>query len=126
MQKAKVGSRAVTMSLVFVLLACGGGSGTSEPVAPAPTAPAPTATAPTAPAPTVVEPPTPTPGPGSAGKERTCPEAWYFNAMPGIIPDPGSPPREYLVVGGQRREIAEFDLDWIKANCPVNKPQTVH
>jgi hypothetical protein len=121
MQKAKIGARAMTMSVVLVLFACGGGGGTSEPTAPTPTAPAPTA-----PAPTVVEPPAPAPGPGSAGKERTCPDAWYFNAMPGTIPDQGSPPREYLVVGGQRREIAEFDVDWIKANCPVNKPQTVH
>ena len=39
MLEAKVGSRAVTMSVVFVMFACGGGGGTSEPVAPAPTAP---------------------------------------------------------------------------------------
>jgi hypothetical protein len=108
-------SRGMRIALFMMLVACGGPTGeTTTPVEAAPVEPAPAEPAPT-------EPP-----PETAGKERMCPEAWYLNAMPGPPPAEGSPPREYLVVGGARRELAEFDMEWIKANCPVNEPQTVH
>lgn len=111
--------KAALMSTCIALLAgCGGG--TAEPTTP-PAAEATPVTPETPETPPPAEPP-----PETAGKERTCPEAWYHNAMPGPAPDPGSPPREYLVVGGQRREIVEFDIEWIKANCPVKGPETVH
>lgn len=45
------------------------------------------------------------------GKLRICPEHWYEDYMP---PDP---PRQYFVVDGKRREVAEIDVEWIKQNC---------
>jgi hypothetical protein len=115
---------AVVMAIAWVA-ACAAPTSESTTPAPAPPAPAPSAPAPTPP-PGDTPAPNEAPPPDTAGKERTCPEAWYLNAMPGTVPDKDSPPREYLVVAGQRRELAEFDMEWIKANCPVNKPETVH
>lgn len=59
------------------------------------------------------------------GKERVCPDAWYFDAMPGPSDAGSDQPREYLVVDGERRELTEFDLEWIRENCEVNGPETV-
>ena len=110
---------ALSMALAWTA-ACGGPATDSTTPAAPPAEPPPAEPAPAEP------PPAESPPPETAGKERTCPDAWYLNAMPGTVPDQGSPPREYLVVAGQRRELVDFDIDWIKANCPVNEPQTVH
>lgn len=52
---------------------------------------------------------------------RVCPEEWIQNKMPGIE---GQEAKEYFIIEGKRREIKEFDLEWIKKNCSV-KPQVV-
>lgn len=56
-------------------------------------------------------------------KLQACPESKIINAMPGAQPDGGAtvsePPREYYVYQGQRREIAEFDANWVGAHCEV-------
>jgi hypothetical protein len=52
---------------------------------------------------------------------QACPEEWIKNKMP-------SPPikeaSEYFIYQGNRRELKEFDLEWIKINCNI-KPQIV-
>ena len=41
------------------------------------------------------------------------------------MPGPGSSEqKEYFILEGKRRELKEFDLDWIKKNCDI-KPQIV-
>lgn len=52
---------------------------------------------------------------------KVCPEEWIQNKMPG--PE-SQEAKEYFILEGKRRELKEFDLDWIKKNCIV-KPQIV-
>lgn len=52
---------------------------------------------------------------------RVCPEEWIQNKMPGIE---GQEAKEYFILEGKRREIKEFDLEWVKKNCSV-KPSVV-
>jgi len=59
---------------------------------------------------------------GCAEKLQVCPDAWIENRMPGTG---SSTPSEYLIIDGERRELNEFDLDWIEENCSVQK-QIVH
>lgn len=35
-------------------------------------------------------------------------------------------PSEYYIYKGERREIAEFDQEWIKRNCPNLKVEEVY
>lgn len=52
---------------------------------------------------------------------QVCPDEWIQNAMPG----PNSKEiKEYFIYEGNRRELKEFDLEWIKKNCNI-KPQIV-
>lgn len=46
---------------------------------------------------------------------RECPDKWVNNQIPGEI----ELPRQYFIVDGKRRELAEFDLNWIKRYCKV-------
>lgn len=48
------------------------------------------------------------------GKLRICPDAWIDNQLPtnGNIDN-----RQYFIVNNYRRELAEFDVDWIRENC---------
>lgn len=59
-----------------------------------------------------------------ANLSRMCPEQWYDDRMPG--PDRHKTQSQYLIVNGECREIKDYDLNWIKANCPVNKPSIVY
>lgn len=51
---------------------------------------------------------------------QTCPEEWIQNRMPG----PGTNFEEYYIIDGKRRELKEFDLEWVKKNCNI-KPTVV-
>jgi hypothetical protein len=51
---------------------------------------------------------------------KICPEEWIQNRMPG----PGTNFEEYYIVDGKRRELKEFDLEWVKKNCNI-KPTVV-
>lgn len=59
-------------------------------------------------------------------KLKICPDEWYDNQMP-CIETVNSCPQvtQYFIIDGQRRELIEFDVDWIKENCEVNKPTIV-
>ncbi len=56
--------------------------------------------------------------------KQICPDAWYDNQMPGPAEDAGRP-SQYFIVNGQRAELNELDVAWVKANCAVNEPQVV-
>ena len=60
----------------------------------------------------------------SASPLQICPEEWYVNRMPSIIGS-NDITNEYFVYKDVRRELSEFDVEWVKINCPV-KPQTVY
>ena len=44
--------------------------------------------------------------------------------MPAIVGD-NNPPPQYFIINGERRELPEFDVDWIKENCEANEPTIV-
>ena len=45
---------------------------------------------------------------------RECPDEMIVNRMPGT-----SPQSSYYIVDGERREISEYDANWVEANCQV-------
>ena len=51
---------------------------------------------------------------------QECPEEWIENTMPA---DPGAdgPAKNYFNVGGERRELTEYDLPWVFENCNIEK-----
>ncbi|MFH1425331.1 MAG: hypothetical protein ABIG28_01200 [archaeon] len=57
----------------------------------------------------------PLPGEEVDGKLRICPDEWIDNQMPGTVGDPL--PSQYFIIDGERRELSEFDIDWIEENC---------
>ena len=57
-------------------------------------------------------------------KLQTCPQEWIQNNMPMVIDD--TKPNElrvqgldneYFILNGERKELEECDIDWIKQNC---------
>jgi len=55
---------------------------------------------------------------------KVCPEEWFSNQMPSTIESNTPVSKEYFIYKGVRRELSEFDVDWVKTNCSV-KPQVV-
>jgi len=72
--------------------------------------------------------PTTLPTPSEPEKLRECPDVWYKNMMPIIvdIPKDANHAGEYLIVDGQRRELSEYDVEWITDNCEVTGPQPIY
>ena len=64
-------------------------------------------------------------------KLQTCPDEMIDNQMPRVVFDDASlasqnnVESQYYILDGQRREIKEFNEDWVKENCEV-KTQTVY
>ena len=62
---------------------------------------------------------------------RECPELWYDNQMPRMYESDearrkDNTPTQYLIFNGERKEVEDYDLNWIRENCPVNKPSPVY
>lgn len=54
------------------------------------------------------------------GLLQVCPDKWYENRMPMIIDKATTrTPGQYFIYKGVRREISEFDINWIKVNCSI-------
>ena len=62
-------------------------------------------------------------------KLRICPDYWYDNQMPCGCVDINCSDckgeRQYFIINETKRELVDFDVDWIKKNCEVNKPEVV-
>jgi len=52
-------------------------------------------------------------------KLKQCPDEWIDNQMPSIGPEKIE--RQYFILNGERREIDEFDMEWIQKNCGLRK-----
>lgn len=52
---------------------------------------------------------------------QICPEEWIQNKMPSTDAQSAN---EYFIYEGKRRELKEFDMEWVKKNCSI-KPQIV-
>jgi hypothetical protein len=48
---------------------------------------------------------------------QVCPDEWIRNLMPMAGESPY--PREYYIIDSQRRELTEFDNNWIANNCQL-------
>ncbi len=53
-------------------------------------------------------------------KLQQCPDKWFDNRMPSVISKTPEI-REYFIFEGGRRELDEFDLEWIQKNCNLKK-----
>lgn len=49
-----------------------------------------------------------------------CPDEWIDNQMPGIKEET-EVDRQYYILDEKRREIDEFDQDWVRDNCELEK-----
>jgi hypothetical protein len=49
---------------------------------------------------------------------KICPDSKFTNKMPG--PGTGTP-SSYYILDGKRRELTEFDQNWVAANCVVKE-----
>lgn len=58
-------------------------------------------------------------------KEKACPDKWIDNQMPSVGDKPNQEQRQYFIVDGERRELSEFDLQWVLENCDI-RPQVVY
>jgi hypothetical protein len=57
---------------------------------------------------------------GCKEKLQVCPDEKIINKMPtDIATKYFGPKRTYYILDRQRREISEFDNDWIENNCNV-------
>ncbi|MBE8719567.1 hypothetical protein [Sphingobacterium pedocola] len=53
---------------------------------------------------------------------RDCPEEKIVNRMPTIRDsDTEDKPTSYFIYKGERRELSEFDLEWVAKNCSVEE-----
>lgn len=55
---------------------------------------------------------------------RTCPQYWYRDEMPSVGRR-SEQSREYFIIKGKRVEKKDVDVNWVIANCPVNKPTII-
>lgn len=58
------------------------------------------------------------PGSDQPSLIRQCPDEWYENRMPSE-PGGNNTERQYFVINGERKEIKDYDITWIKNNCSV-------
>ncbi|NCO11251.1 hypothetical protein GW924_01445 [Candidatus Pacearchaeota archaeon] len=52
------------------------------------------------------------------GLIQKCPDGWIDNQMPSVGPEEE---RQYFIIDEKRREISDFDMPWIEANCDIEK-----
>lgn len=57
-------------------------------------------------------------------KIQDCPDEKIINRMP-QVGGQGSP-SEYYIYKGERKEITDFDQEWLKKNCPSIRVQEVY
>ena len=48
--------------------------------------------------------------------------------MPIIVDDPEEAKHagEYFIIDGEKRELVEYDVEWIIDNCEVNEPSPIY
>lgn len=57
--------------------------------------------------------------PNLKAKLQQCPDKWIDNQMPST--DPKKLETQYFILNGERRELYEFDAEWIQKNCSLKK-----
>lgn len=61
--------------------------------------------------------------PNAETRLQQCPDEWIENRMPLVVSETPKTPekREYFIFKGMRREVEEFDSEWIQKNCNLKK-----
>lgn len=59
----------------------------------------------------------------ATAKIQDCPDEKIINKMP--VVGESNIPREYYIYKGERKELTDFDEQWLKKNCPNIKVQEV-
>lgn len=54
---------------------------------------------------------------GKPSLAKACPDEWIEDRMPSASSDDSE--RQYLIFNGERKELKDYDLDWIKNNCSI-------
>lgn len=54
---------------------------------------------------------------------KICPDEWIENRAPREVGD--NSPNQYFIIKGERQEIKNYDVEWIKNNCST-KPRAVY
>ncbi|WP_277111154.1 hypothetical protein [Chryseobacterium taklimakanense] len=57
-------------------------------------------------------------------KIQDCPDEKIINKMPQVGGQ--GLPSEYYIYKGERKEITDFDQEWLKKNCPSIRVQEVY
>lgn len=52
---------------------------------------------------------------------QQCPDEWIDNQMPST--DLKKSETQYFILNGVRRELNEFDVEWIQKNCSLKKQE---
>ncbi len=52
-------------------------------------------------------------------KLQLCPDVWIDNQMPGDFSEKYQ--RQYFILNEKRRELEEFDFEWVQENCNLEK-----
>lgn len=58
-----------------------------------------------------------------AKNQKVCPDAWFDNKMPVIGEQPVD--SQYLIIDGERWEMDEININWVKDNCVITEPISV-
>ncbi len=51
-------------------------------------------------------------------KIKQCPDEWIYDKMP-TVGGNVQLPKTYFIFSGERKEIDNYDIDWITRNCKV-------
>lgn len=58
------------------------------------------------------------------GLIRDCPDEKIVDKMPKIIAEgEANMPNTYFIYQGERKELTDFDLDWVNENCNVEETE---
>ena len=52
---------------------------------------------------------------------KVCPSSKVINQMPTPVGPNQNPPSVYYILNGQRKELTEFDSNWVQYNCVVSQ-----
>ena len=50
---------------------------------------------------------------------RQCPDEWIQNNMPSVSSEARA--NEYFIINGERKELKDYDMQWIKKHCNIEK-----
>lgn len=63
-------------------------------------------------------------------KLQICPDKWYKNEQPCVYQNSllecKKQEKEYFIIDGKREKLEDVDVEWIKKNCKINRPEAIY